>query len=258
MLNHIIINRKADEGVTFLRSHATTKEPEGWSQWIYDQVKIENGMEIMDAGAGYGNLWRYNIDRIPEQCKICCVDKHNTHADTFYKEFSTYKAFEFIWDDLEKMDFTKSYELIFFNHVMVFIEDKEALLRKLKAALKEKGTLVCTWGGALLYEEIAKLLIACKPEEKNKIQAALRKRIQPLMEYRDMLRKVFPKVEQRTRRVPLVYHHIDDFIGYMKGIGNLGFDFAKYENELKEYIQSKYEAGNYCIERDGYLFLCTE
>ncbi len=258
MLKHIIINREADEGVGFLRNHAMTKEPEGWSRWIFEQVKINAGMEIMDAGAGYGNLWRYNIERLPEQCKIYCLDKHNTHADTFYKEFGTHKAFEFIWNDLEKIDFVNSYDLIFFNHVMVFIEEKESLLWKFKQALKWNGALVCTWGGALLFEKIANLLMECKPEEKVKIQSALKKKRQPLIEQENVLRRVFPKVEKRVRKVPLMYDTIEDFIESMKNIGNMGFDFAKYEDELKEFIQEKYGVGNYYIERDGYLFICTE
>lgn len=258
MLRHIIINREADEGVGFLRNHAMTKEPEGWSRWIFEQVRIETGMKILDAGAGYGNLWRYNIERIPEQCKIWCVDKHNTHADTFCNELGSHGAFEFIWDDLEEMEFTNSYDLIFFNHVMVFIEDKESLLWKFKKTLKRNGALVCTWGGFLLFEEIAKLLIECKPEEKVKIQAALKKRKQPLIEQENVLKKVFPKVEKRVRKVPLTYETIEDFIESMKKLGHLGFDFAKYEDELKVYIQEKYGDGNYCIERDGYLFVCTE
>jgi len=65
-------------------------------------------------------------------------------------------------------------------------------------------------------------------------------------------------VEKRVRKVLLTYDTIEDFIESMKDISNLGFDFAKYEDELKAFIQEKYEAGNYCIERDGYLFICTE
>lgn len=258
MLNHIIINREADEGVGFLRNHAVTKEPEGWSRWIFEQVKIKSGMEIMDAGAGYGNLWRHNIERIPDKCKICCVDKHNTHADTFSEEFHTHKAFEFVWNDLEKMDFQESYDIIFFNHVMAFIENKEALLQKFRASLKENGVFACTWGGALLWEEMAKLFIECKPEQKKKIQATLKKRKQPLVECADMLKNVFPKVERRVRRVPLYYDKVDDFIEYMKEVSKLGFDFTKYEDDLKAFLKEKYKDGTYYIERDGYLFLCKE
>lgn len=258
MLNHIIINREADEGVGFLRNHAVTKEPEGWSRWIFEQVKIKSGMDIMDAGAGYGNIWRHNIERIPDECKIYCIDKHNTHADTFYEEFHMHKAFEFIWSDLEHMDFHDCYDLIFFNHVMAFIENKEVLLQKFRASLKENGVFACTWGGALLWEEMAKLFIECKPEQKKKIQAALKKRKQPLVEYADMLKNVFPKVERRVRRVPLYYDNVDDFIEYMKEVSKLGFDFTKYEDDLKAFLKEKYKDGTYYIERDGYLFLCKE
>ena len=258
MLNHIIINRKADEGVGFLRNHAVTNEPEGWSRWIFNQAKIESGMNIMDAGAGYGNLWRYNIECLPDDIKVHCVDKHNTHADTFFEEFRSNKIFEFIWNDLEIMEFEDTYDIIFFNHVISFIENKEELLKKFKTALKENGKFICTWGGALLFDEIAKLLIEFKPEQKKQIEAGRKKRKQPILEPIEILKKVFPKVEQRVRKVPLLYDDIDEFIGYIKDNSKMGLDFSKYEDEFQAFIQNKFPDGNYYIERDGYLFLCNE
>lgn len=258
MLNKVIMDRKADEGVGFLHSHTITNEPEGWSRWIFDQANIRETMNILDAGAGYGNLWRYNIERVPQKCQVHCVDKHNTHADTFYEEYHEHVFLDFIWDDLESMEFQDTYDLIFFNHVMRFIEHKEKLLQKFKEALTENGKLICTFGGGLLFDEIAKLLIEFKPEQKKKLEAALKKRKEPLLKDADYLKLVFPKVEQRVRRIPLVYSDIEEFVEYIADISKLGFDFAKYGDEFKEFIKKKYPDGNYQIERDGYLFICSK
>lgn len=256
MLKHIIINRKADEGVGFLRMHSGTKEPEGWSRWIFDQVNIKSGMKIMDAGAGYGNLWRYNEERTPKDVKILCIDKHNTHADTFYEEFHEKKQFTFEWNDLETMEFKGKYDLIFFNHVIVFIDDKEKMLLKFRQILKKNGSFICTFGGTRLFDEMAKLFIEFRPELKESIEEGLKKRKQPNLDLSSVLEKSFPYVEKRSRVVPLLYDNVDDFVGYIAEVNKMGFDFSKYRDEFTEFILEKFPNGEYCIERDGFLFVC--
>ena len=63
-LGHIVKNRKADELVMRMGRHSD--EPRGWSEFIFDRAKLTAEMRVLDAGAGYGNLWRYNLHRLPE------------------------------------------------------------------------------------------------------------------------------------------------------------------------------------------------
>ena len=80
-LGIIVKNQRADELVGRLKRHAD--EPRGWSRFIFEKAKMQKGMLVLDAGAGWGNLWRYNMERLPEHLRVTCVDKHNTHMDTF-------------------------------------------------------------------------------------------------------------------------------------------------------------------------------
>ncbi len=80
-LGIIVRNQRADELVGRLKRHAD--EPRGWSRFIWDKAGMGKGMQVLDAGAGWGNLWRYNQERLPKQLRVTCVDKHNTHMDTF-------------------------------------------------------------------------------------------------------------------------------------------------------------------------------
>ena len=163
-LGHIVKNRKADELVWRLGKHSD--EPRGWSEFVFEQAKLTEGMRVLDAGAGYGNLWRYNLDRLPKTLQITCVDKHNTHADDLY-EYVIKKETDgelqkgqisFVWEDLESQNYSEIYHSIFFNHVASFIQDRAKLYARFKESLAENGTFICTWGGLLLLENAMLLL----------------------------------------------------------------------------------------------------
>lgn len=80
-LRRIVRNRRADELVVRLKRHAD--EPRGWSRFIFDKAELKADMRVLYAGAGIGNLWRCNKERLPKGLNVTCVDKHNTHMDTF-------------------------------------------------------------------------------------------------------------------------------------------------------------------------------
>lgn len=254
-INQIIINRKADEGAWILSKHSN--EPEGWSKWIFNQAALRMGNKIMDAGSGWGNLWRYNMDRLPKDISVCCVDKHNTHADTFCEYAKEMPALSFVWDDLETMTFPEKYDCIFFNHVITFIKEPLPLYEKFRKALNKNGQFICTWGGSLLFKEPARLLQGFKPSKASKIQKQLQE-ILNIHETREaQLNTVFSSVERRVYEVPLHYENIRELADYLKPFGEkLGFDFTDCMDEFCEYLDGLYAGKPIDLVRDSYLYIC--
>jgi len=159
-LGTIVRNQRADELAGHLSRHSN--EPWGWSRFVLDTVELQPDMQVLDAGAGWGNLWRCNEERLPEGLSVTCVDKHNTHMDTFCNYIAEQKQegkftnseFTFTWEDLETMQFEKKYDRIFFNHTVHSIGDRSSLYHKFLKALKTDGILTCTWGGYLFYDKM--------------------------------------------------------------------------------------------------------
>jgi len=63
-LGIIVKNQRADELVGRLSQHSD--EPYGWSKFVFEKAEMEQGMSVLDAGAGWGNLWRCNQEQLPE------------------------------------------------------------------------------------------------------------------------------------------------------------------------------------------------
>src|SRR6266581_3620226 len=45
-----------------------------WQRWVFDQFKIPPQARVLEIGCGPGELWRRNLERIPEQWEITLSD----------------------------------------------------------------------------------------------------------------------------------------------------------------------------------------
>ena len=120
-LRNIIISRNADEGVYRMYGHSD--EPRGWSRWIYEQAGIRSGEIVLDAGCGWGNLWRFNEERLVPDMQVTLVDFHNTYADDLEEYVCDKPQFHFMWGDLNELGYPHKYDCIFLNHVILYLEN---------------------------------------------------------------------------------------------------------------------------------------
>lgn len=266
-LGIIVRNQRADELVRRLRLHAD--EPRGWSRFIFDTAELKEGMRILDAGAGYGNLWRYNQERLPKQLKVTCVDKHNTHMDTFYADVREGALmenfadddFSFEWKDLETMPFTDKYERIFFNHVVSHISDRNALYCKFASVLSEDGVFICTWGGLLLYEKLQPLLREFFEEkEYEELNRLYHKHVAHVEDWEHEIQSVFPRVTKHAYVITLRFGTAEEFMEYIQQVCRpVRHVLEMRRSEFLKFLQKfKNTNGQFAFERDTYLYLCRK
>jgi len=266
-LGSIVKNQRADELVGSLMKHGF--EPCGWSRFIFDTAKLQSCMQVLDAGAGYGNLWRYNQERLPEQLQVTCVDRHNTHMDTFcayveegnLAEKDKNSAFSFVWGDMEDMPIKGPYHRIFFNHVVAHISDRTAMYQKFLKALAKDGVFVCTWGGLLFYERLQPLLQDFFEEnEFAELNKLYRKHRSHIEEWEGELREVFPVVERHAYVITLTFETAEEFMEYIQQVCRpVREQLELRRKEFLEFLeQFKNEQGRFTFQRDTYLYCCEK
>ena len=268
-LGSIVRNQRADELVGHLARHSTN-EPWGWSRYVVDTVGLQQNMRVLDAGAGWGNLWRCNEERLPEGLSVTCVDRHNTHMDTFCAFLEEQKSagnfanseFSFVWDDLETMQLEGNYDRIFFNHTVAYIADRMALYHKFYDALAANGILTCTWGGYLFYDNmqtyLRKFFGSC-PE----LDEGLVKHKRRADAWEQELREVFPVVENHAYIITLTFDTAEEFLDYILQVCKPVREVLEVRREeFLSYLRSKEtlknEQGVYEITRDTFLFTCQK
>lgn len=262
-LRNIVKNQKSDELVGRLRMHSD--EPRGWSEFIFNQAKLTDGMQVLDAGAGYGNLWRYNLHRMPKTLQVTCVDKHNTHADgfsDFVKEMEVSEELEagqisFAWEDLELRKYSEKYHCIFFNHVASFIQDRIALYKKFRDSLQENGTFICTWGGLLINENVAAVLNAFL-DDVAPLRIRQKKHEITIYQYEKELREVFGSVERQAYVTTLRFATAEEYMDYLLQVCKpVEEELEQRRAEFLEYLRGLKNAdGTYEFVRDTYLYRC--
>lgn len=264
-LGIIVKNQRADELVWRLKRHAD--EPRGWSRFIWDKAGMEKGMQVLDAGAGWGNLWRYNQERLPKRLRISCVDKHNTHMDAFCTYIREQEAegnlgdneFTFVWEDLESMSLVGTYDRIFFNHVVSHIGDRNALYRKFSLALSENGVFICTWGGLLFYEKLQPLLRDFfKDEEYEELEKLYYKHRTHVEDWEKEIQAVFPVVQKNAYVITLHFATAEEFMEYIQQVCRPVRETLELRRmEFLEFLeQYRNEQGKFNFERDTYLYSC--
>lgn len=262
-LGSIVKNRKADELVWRMGQHSD--EPRGWSEFVFEQAGLRDGMRVLDAGAGYGNLWRYNLLRLPKQLQVTCVDRHNTHADSLFEYIKEKEKsgeisegqFSFVWEDLELMKPLESFNCIFFNHVASFIQKRVDLYEKFQRQLIPGGVLICTWGGYLLYENIKKLLDGFF-KDTSPVEQRCHKMETNLKKLEAELRTVFPNAERREYITTLHFDTAEEFTDYLLQVCKSAEPMIEEQRpEFLRYLEeTQCTQGQYEITRDTYLFCC--
>lgn len=262
-LGSIVKNQKADELAGRLGMHSD--EPRGWSEFVFERAGLTEGMQVLDAGAGYGNLWRYNLYRIPKELRVTCVDKHNTHADGFCEFVKEKEAsgelekgrISFVWEDLELRKFSEKYHCIFFNHVASFIQERESLYRKFRESLSADGTFICTWGGRLLYENVTGLLAEFL-EDIAPLAVRRKKHATTVKQYEKELHTVFQRVERHAYVTTLHFATAEEYMEYLLQVcKSVEEELERRRPEFLEFLRSKQNAdGQYTFVRDTYLYRC--
>lgn len=269
-MQYIIRGRSADVQIAELYKHSN--KAQHWNLWVFEQAQIREGLSILDAGAGWGNLWRQNQNRIPNECKITCIDKHNTWADEFEKfvkeetEEKRYppKTFSFLWGDMEEMDLQGRYDRIFLNHVAFFLKDSKKMIEKLRDCLQEDGIFISTLGGAIYYDEAEKLLKDFaqglpKGREKfiERIHHFSEKRKEKIQKEVECVEEVFPKMEKRIFEIELVFDENECYDFLVRTYSRVKSELEKHESELLEYLkQVRIKKGRITFKKDTYLLFC--
>lgn len=264
-LGTIVKNQRADEMAGLLMKHAD--EPRGWSRFIFETAKLKPHMQVLDAGAGWGNLWRFNQERLPESIQVTCVDKHNTHMDTFntyveegnLAEKDTNSTFSFVWEDMEEMALKGPYHRIFFNHVVSHISNRNALYQKFSKALAEDGVFICTWGGLLFYEKLQPLLREFFDEkEYSELYNLYLKHRTYVEAWEKEIQVVFPMVEKHTYVTTLNFNTVEEVADYIQQVCRPVREVLETRrSEFLEFLkQFKNGQGCFSFRKDTYLYCC--
>jgi len=109
---------------------------------LIDKININKTDSILDIGSGTGNL-TFELAKRAINGRVLGIDlsKNMIEYSKNSAEYSTLKNIDFIQCNLLEIDFESTFNVIFSNYVLHWIEDLEKALRLIYQALAANGTV---------------------------------------------------------------------------------------------------------------------
>jgi SAM-dependent methyltransferase len=120
-----------------------------WFRWVFDQLEIQPGQQIVEIGCGPGHLWRKNSNRIPEGARIMLGDlsigmvgeARDSHQRIDYR-------FDYLCIDAQSISLPdKSVDLVVANHMLYHVPDIRGAIREIRRVLRPGGRLIAATNG---------------------------------------------------------------------------------------------------------------
>lgn len=236
--------------------HLYSQNRQGWFPWIYDQLKVRQGMKILEIGCGDGTLWLENIDKLPKDVDIMLSDvsegmlRDARRAIGAEDERFSYQVFDCHQMPCED----RRFDLVIANHVLFYCEDIPGVCREVLRVLKPGGSFFCSAYGQNHMKEVGALVQAFD----DRIVLSADKLFDRFgMENgREILSEYFAVCEWRQYEDCLEVLRPEPLISYVLSChGNQGQYITERYKEFRAFVKRKTDRG-FRITKEAGLFAC--
>lgn len=236
-----------------------SQNKKGWFPWMYEQLGIESGMEVLEIGCGDGTLWAEKLKELPENVHLILSDISEGMLRDARRKIKlppngcqiTYQNF-----DCQRIPYeNNSFNLVIANHLLFYCEDIEMVCQEIKRVLKPGGRLICSTYGKNHMKEVGELvggfddrivLSAERLYEKFGKENGSR-----------ILSPYFSKVEWVEYEDSLLVKEPEPLLSYILSChGNQGQYITERYKEFRGYIKKKVENG-LMITKEAGIFICS-
>ncbi|MCP4004975.1 MAG: methyltransferase domain-containing protein [bacterium] len=112
-----------------------------WMSWLFDQLALRSGEDLLELGCGSGNLWRENAGRIPDDMRILLSDSSEGMLEQARERLRALEArVEFQHIDIAAIPLKdESFDIALANHMLYHVADREQALREVHRILRPGG-----------------------------------------------------------------------------------------------------------------------
>lgn len=228
--------------------HAYSTASIDWFPWVFDGLKLQPNMKILELGCGTGTLWITMREQLPHGLDITLTDYSEGMLQEAQKgieaHHQTYEQknihFHFSQMDAEHVTIApETYDRIIANHMLYHISDahRPALLQSCCAGLTQQGMFYASTVGRTHMKELFDLLQSfdSKLQVPNWISAGFE-----LENGREQLETVFADVEMEEHANDLLVPDPNAVCDYAKSLpGSIGKAIALQESGFLKYLQNK-------------------
>ena len=248
-------NQYRDSGNLSARAalHARySTNPQGWANWLFQQLALCDGESVLEVGCGPGGLWRSHVRELPACCRLILTDLSPGMVDEAWKSLRD-DRFSFRVADAQALPFAAaSFDCVTANHMLYEVADPAKALAEIARVLKPTGRLCAATNGAAHMQELHDLIRASVPSFCSVCDTF------SLENGEALLRRRFADVALRRYEDSLIVPDADALSAYVRSMGSLS---AATEAELAALDRAIHREvairGSLRIAKDSGLFIAS-
>ncbi|MBU3874215.1 methyltransferase domain-containing protein [Faecalicatena sp. AGMB00832] len=234
-----------------------SQNPKGWFPWIYEQSRIQAGMNVLEIGCGDGTLWKENLALIPKQIQITLSDiSEGMLRDARRAVGADDPRFSFQVFDCSKIPYEdNSMDLVIANHVLFYCDDIAQVCREVRRILKPGGRFLCSAYSRHHMEEVSHLVEGFD----DRIVLSADKLYNKFGRENgtEILAPYFSEVAWTLYEDSLVIPEPEPLISYILSChGNQNQYILEHYKEFRSYVKKK-TTGGFHITKEAGVFICT-
>lgn len=163
-----------DAGSTLLRASVNDAYAKhSLEGWIFSQVRVVDGMSVLDIGCGGGKQLLYLASRVSPDTRLLGIDAsagaiESVRARTAH--LPNIDARQMSIDDCTNLLANERFDLIVSTYAIYYASDMPAVLSGLRKLLKEGGAIFVCGPGAGTNRELIDLVNACALDSTDRLE----------------------------------------------------------------------------------------
>ena len=231
---------------------------QGWFPWIYEKLRVESGMKILELGCGDGTLWTENKEKLPADVAVTLSDVSEGMLRDARRAIGTEDTrFAFNSFDCHHIPYdNETFDLVIANHVLFYCQDIPAVCREVKRVLRPGGRFICSTYGREHMKEVGQLV----QEFDERIALSADKLYEKFGKEngKELLGESFAEVVWQQYGDALVVTEPEPLISYVLSChGNQGQYIGEKYNDFRAFVKKK-TAGGFRITKDAGIFICAK
>lgn len=128
--------------------------PQGWMNWLFEQLDLRYVTHILEIGCGPGGLWQDHVKNIPTNCRFVLSDASpGMVAEARQALLDERITFEVI--DAQAIPYPdNTFDCVIANHMLYHVPDLSHTLTEVTRVLKQGGKLYAATNGRAHMREL--------------------------------------------------------------------------------------------------------
>ena len=226
---------------------------QGFSNWIFSNYQISEGMSVLELGCGNGEMWLGKEDVVRRCSRLILSDFSQGMLDSAKEKLRDYSGIEYRMIDIQDIHFPENeFDVVIANMMLYHVPDLFLGLQEVRRVLKDGGSFYCaTYGENGMMEYIELLFDGLSTGNDHNYNFTLQNG-------REKLARYFPDVQMLLYEDALEVTNADDMVDYICSLPGFSNIRSLPRDVLRSVLEENMHNGILHVPKEYGMFIARK